>query len=429
MAIVLDGTSGITTPDLTDTSLTSGRVVYAGTGGNLTGSTALTFDGAILGVNGISVGRGAGAVATNTAVGASAFTTNTTGANSVAVGAFSLGVNSTGNDNTAVGYGAGYYITGSGNTAVGRSALSTGTSGASGGSNTAVGFYALQANTTASGNTAVGYQAGYTNTTGNELVAVGFEALKANTTGYSNTAVGHQASALNTTGYSNIAVGRAALYANTTGIENTALGYYALVANTTASYNTAVGRNSLLNCTTGTHNTVIGHNSGDTITTGTKNTILGRYNGNQGGLDIRTLSNFVVASDGDGNLAFHNSSSQWTTNAFANIDITQGTAGGSATNTLGVTQSTATGIFGNTNSFSGIFIINDMNQTGEAALILAAGNTLKIISQVASVFVVTSSPNASQIGVYISSSIVYVKPGLAGTTNFRIMAFRTRATQ
>lgn len=45
MAIILDGTTGITTPDLTDTSLTSGRVVYAGTGGNLTGSTAFTFDG------------------------------------------------------------------------------------------------------------------------------------------------------------------------------------------------------------------------------------------------------------------------------------------------------------------------------------------------------------------------------------------------
>jgi hypothetical protein len=48
MAIVLDGTAGITTPDLTDSSLTSGRVVYAGTGGNLTGSTNLTFDGANL---------------------------------------------------------------------------------------------------------------------------------------------------------------------------------------------------------------------------------------------------------------------------------------------------------------------------------------------------------------------------------------------
>jgi len=45
MAIVLDGTAGITTPDLTDTSLTSGRVVYAGASGNLTGSANLTFDG------------------------------------------------------------------------------------------------------------------------------------------------------------------------------------------------------------------------------------------------------------------------------------------------------------------------------------------------------------------------------------------------
>ena len=46
MAITLDGTAGITTPDLTDTSLTSGRVVYAGTSGNLTGVAGLTFDGA-----------------------------------------------------------------------------------------------------------------------------------------------------------------------------------------------------------------------------------------------------------------------------------------------------------------------------------------------------------------------------------------------
>jgi hypothetical protein len=50
MPIVLDGTSGITTPDLTDTSLTSGCVVYAGASGNLTGSASLVFDGNNLGV-------------------------------------------------------------------------------------------------------------------------------------------------------------------------------------------------------------------------------------------------------------------------------------------------------------------------------------------------------------------------------------------
>jgi len=45
MTIILDGTTGITTPDLIDSSLTSGRVVYAGASGNLTGSSGLTFDG------------------------------------------------------------------------------------------------------------------------------------------------------------------------------------------------------------------------------------------------------------------------------------------------------------------------------------------------------------------------------------------------
>jgi len=50
MAIILDGTTGITTPDLIDSSLTSGRVVYAGASGNLTGSSGLVFDGTNLGL-------------------------------------------------------------------------------------------------------------------------------------------------------------------------------------------------------------------------------------------------------------------------------------------------------------------------------------------------------------------------------------------
>jgi hypothetical protein len=53
--------------------------------------------------------------------------------------------------------------------------------------------------------------------------------------------------------------------------------------------------------TTGTVNTFVGYRSGDLITTGAKNTIIGRYDGNTGGLDIRTSSNYIVLSDGDGN--------------------------------------------------------------------------------------------------------------------------------
>jgi hypothetical protein len=50
MPVTISGDSGITTPDLTDTSLTSGRVVYAGASGNLTGSSTFVFDGTNLGL-------------------------------------------------------------------------------------------------------------------------------------------------------------------------------------------------------------------------------------------------------------------------------------------------------------------------------------------------------------------------------------------
>jgi hypothetical protein len=46
---------------------------------------------------------------------------------------------------------------------------------------------------------------------------------------------------------------------------------------------------------------MLGYAAGNAITTGQKNTVIGGYNGNQGGLDIRTSSNNIVLSDGDGN--------------------------------------------------------------------------------------------------------------------------------
>lgn len=48
-------------------------------------------------------------------------------------------------------------------------------------------------------------------------------------------------------------------------------------------------------------NTFIGQNAGSTVTSGDANTILGRFDGNSNGIDIRTSSNYVVISDGDGN--------------------------------------------------------------------------------------------------------------------------------
>ena len=93
---------------LTNTALTSGRVVYSTTGGLETDSANLLYSGTDLTVYGLTVGRGAGAVASNTAVGSSALTTNTTGANNVAIGLSALSANTTASNNTAVGYQAGY---------------------------------------------------------------------------------------------------------------------------------------------------------------------------------------------------------------------------------------------------------------------------------------------------------------------------------
>ena len=52
--------------------------------------------------------------------------------------------------------------------------------------------------------------------------ALGYQALNANTSGFLNTAVGYQALYNNTTGIINIAIGQKALYNNTTGSENIA---------------------------------------------------------------------------------------------------------------------------------------------------------------------------------------------------------------
>jgi len=347
---------------------------------DVVGAISSTTDATL---SGLTVGKGAGAIASNTALGSGALNANTTGVNNTASGLSALQNNTTGSQNTASGRNAlQNNTTGTSNTAHGLSALQNNTTGGSntasgvsalfsnttGAQNTANGQGALQANTTASNNTAVGYQAGYSNTTGtnntasgqsalysnttgNNNTASGYQALLSNTTGYNNTASGRGALTSNTTGNSNAAHGLAALRDNTTGVNNTASGVAALQLNTTGNSNTAVGYQASYSGTTGAQNTTLGYTagysniannntfigersgynnttgaqntflgqysgygatsgifntfigdaSGSAITTGSKNTILGGYSGNQGGLDIRTASNYIVLSDGDGN--------------------------------------------------------------------------------------------------------------------------------
>jgi hypothetical protein len=409
---VLTGLTGLTSSgSVTLSGLTSGRVPYASTGGLLTDSANLLYSGTDLTVYGLTVGRGAGAVSTNTAVGASAlnngslsggenvglgynsaqglttgvrntilgsqsgqnlttgsdniligyrtvYNATSTGSNNVAVGSQSLYSNTTASNNTAVGYQAGYSVTASGaNSAFGAGALYTNTANensafgyqagytnSTGTGLTAIGFYALRQNTTASNNTAVGYTAGYSNTTGGANTFIGRQSGYNNTTASSNVGIGNAPLYWNTTGTYNIAIGETALggngtarshgdyniaigpaalsvntasyntavgyqagYVNTTGVQNTFLGFVAGSSNTTGNYNTLIGRAAGLALTTGSSNTFIGGydpstgGSGAEITTGSNNSILGAYNGNQNSLDIRTASNYIVLSDGDGN--------------------------------------------------------------------------------------------------------------------------------
>ena len=157
-------------------------------------------------------------------------------------------------------------------------------------------------------NTAIGSSALSSNTTGNYNTGIGFESLESNITANSNTGIGYRTLFTNRYGTQNVAIGLQSLFALDGGGYNTATGTSSLAFVVTGANNTANGFASL-NETTGSNNTGIGYFSGSSITTGSKNTLLGAYTGNQNGLDIRTSSNNVVLSDGDGNIRFYANSS------------------------------------------------------------------------------------------------------------------------
>ena len=153
----------------------------------------------------------------------------------------------------------------------------------------------------------MGYQAGFNNTTASHNTSVGYQAAYANTTGAGLTAIGEQALQNNTTGSYNVAVGGgipgsigSSLQSNTTGSYNSALGMGALSSNSTSSNSTGVGYQAGYN-TTGAGNQFFGYSSGSAVTSGAKNVILGSYTGSAAPISA-TGSNYIVLSDGDGNV-------------------------------------------------------------------------------------------------------------------------------
>jgi hypothetical protein len=215
--VTVAGTLGIANGGTGQTSFTAGQIHY----GSFSTSSALSFDGASLSVNGVSVGRGAGAVSTNTAVGNAALAgtnsgvghntavgyqallTNTTGTNLDAFGAYVLNKNTTGTVNTGMG---------------GSNTIPALYNNTTGSYNVGLGVGALFSNTTASNNTAVGYQAGYA-ATGAENTYCGYLAGGAVTTGANNVLIGARAGQYQnaiTTGSNNIVVSYAGGLASAT---------------------------------------------------------------------------------------------------------------------------------------------------------------------------------------------------------------------
>ena len=149
-----------------------GNGIVVTNGDGAAGNPTVALDtGTQLTIDGLTVGRGGGDIASNTAVGVNALYANTTGASNTAIGFYALSASTTGSYNIASG----------------GNALHDNTTG---GYNTAYGFYALRYNTTGNANTASGFNALSASTTGNYNIASGYGAAKNNTTGNGNVTVG-----------------------------------------------------------------------------------------------------------------------------------------------------------------------------------------------------------------------------------------------
>ena len=209
-------------------------------------------------------------------------------------------------------------------------------SGASAATPTALGTVYASTTTTSTDIVAFGYQAG-NSSTGSYSTAIGYQTLLTNSGAY-NTAIGYQ-SLQNPTGGRNVAIGRTVLQVNTSGNFNVGIGgANTLGANTTGAYNIAIGDSALYtnttssnltavgyqagNLSTGSGNQFFGYSSGSAVTSGAKNVIVGSYTGSAAPISA-TGSNFVVLSDGDGNIVASSKTAQ--TFALAGGTLSSGT--------------------------------------------------------------------------------------------------------
>jgi hypothetical protein len=272
---------------------------------------------------------------------------------SIAIGANSLANVTTGAYNNAIGYESmmgtsATPLTGNYNVAFGDLALRAiqGTTQF----NTAVGYEALESNTTGGKNIATGAAASSANTTGSANVAVGYAALNLNSTGSGDTALGGYALLSNTTS-PNDALGYDAGYYITTGSHNIALGYEAMrgisATPVTGSYNTVVGNSALYQAQGAANdNTTLGYESGYGVTTGTDNTLVGY----EAGYGVIGNYNIIIGEDpnsaitsGSSNILIGNSLMKATNTSSNQLDIADTIFANLSSGNVGIGTSTYSG--------------------------------------------------------------------------------------
>jgi len=219
------------------------------------------------------------------AIGKSALTALTSGANNVAVGFESGKVLTTGVQNTLLGYRSGFDLN-------------------EGGRNTAVGYLAFGGTLDANGdesfdNTLIGSGAGsgdWVSAVSNKNTAVGSQSM----IGAMNGALG------------NTSVGYSTLTELTEGDGNTAIGLRSMDSVTTGNYNTAIGQDSLAGCQGGATNVALGTTALYGVTSGDNNIGIGLDAGRTGspGGNQTTGDNKIFF--GDENITESNIQVDWT---------------------------------------------------------------------------------------------------------------------
>ncbi|HYF05773.1 MAG TPA: tail fiber domain-containing protein [Patescibacteria group bacterium] len=198
------------------------------------------------------------------------------------------------------------------NSAFGVSALSSNTSGQF---NTALGYQALRFNTTGQSNTATGYQALVSNSSGQANTAYGLQSLNSSSTGSYNVGMGNYALFNNTTGRKNVAVGYQALYdlniLDGSDSNNTAIGFNTGLGILTGKNNTIIGANVTGLSSTLSDNIIIADGNGNQRINVTGS-------GNLGIGTSTPQSLFIVGSQTGRSLAFD------ANNAFVGIGTTTG---------------------------------------------------------------------------------------------------------